>query len=554
MFWFRGSVRSFQLFPCLSRFGRHITKNIAEKKSASTLSSSRFTHFSKVSLKMDSDSDCSDFGLKSMFDEGLQCCLNSQQNDSLSSKYNDINVVADTASDSLNLGDNVDDQQNLKIENSLRTSGDDLTDFIVDDNAQKKSEKVISSDSKTKSRWKRKKRKKVQVEFECAECESTQTEANSGEESKKTEEEEVKKKKKRKKKNTVNESGGEDNEVNDKPPRKKSPNYFIAIRVSNPSIHSAFKVIQDSIIAKEPLLQPALIPLSTLHITLLVMHLEKDQLPKAIEVLHECQNCINQIVEDKNTMTFEGLDHFRNEVVFGKLIHEGEIAVLQQAADVIRNGYKACGLELDLDDKPFKPHLTLMKLSKIPFKKKKKKLRKIPEDVYSSWIDCELGVQHFTEVLLCSMIDKKQEDGFYHCIGSVTIARPTNTNTELSTMDSVPTNAGNIANNSEEISSGFVENEPSKNDSDNIGNDVDNGKNHSESTSREEHRIGASMEVDSDDCSNDHADDDESDKNQLDMLSTQHNKIVTSELVETDSDMDISKDVSQATPKVYNTE
>jgi len=199
-------------------------------------------------------------------------------------------------------------------------------------------------------------------------------------------------------------------------------NYFIAVRVSNPAIHSTIKEIQDSILSKRPLLQPAAIPLGTLHITLMVMHLEKEQLPKAVDILQSCQSDLKKVFEENHfqDLTFEGLGHFRNEVVFGKIKNESEVTMLQSLASVVRQGYESDDeIQLQMEDRPLTPHLTIMKLSRMPVKKKKKNVRKIQSDMYSSWIDCQLGLETLSEVLLCSMIDKKEEDGFYRHIAQL---------------------------------------------------------------------------------------------------------------------------------------
>lgn len=382
--WYRVVVQ--RSFPSFRRFGWSILETKVKSRRPLILNANLYPALKTISKRMDSNSD---LGLETMFDfdKGLHCCVNPQQKDDLSTEHE------------------VEKREELSCELKEETVslGNDITATEVQD-----LEKDFPSDTK--------KAKSKHVEYERKEDEPMQLEGQN------TEVQQRKKNVKRKKKNAENKNGEDDSKDNTKPPKKRSPNYFIAIRVSNPSIHSTFKIIQDSIITKQPLLQPALIPLGTLHITLMVMHLQNDQLSKAIEVLHNCQSDLKKVVEDQHCMTFEGLGHFRNEVVFGKIKNENEVTILQQLAEVLRNGYEKSELDVDIDDKPFKPHLTLMKMSRIPFKKKTKKLRKIPDNLYSPWIDCDLDVQHYNEVLLCSMTDAKEKDGFYHSIGSVAIA------------------------------------------------------------------------------------------------------------------------------------
>lgn len=230
-----------------------------------------------------------------------------------------------------------------------------------------------------------------------------------------------KERKKRKKKTDENES--EDNSDHEPSPKKLRPNYFVAVRVSNPAIHTSVKLIQDSMVDYDKLLQPALIPISTLHITLMVMHLQPEEVDKAFEVLKTCESDFKDLFDDTLPMTFDELAHFRNEVVFGKMNNDEEVEKLKLLATVVRNNYEKHGFPTT-DDRPFTPHLTIMKLSRMQTKKKKR-VKKIPPESYSSWLDCELGKEMVNEVLLCSMNHKKDKEGFYHCVGSVCVSDST---------------------------------------------------------------------------------------------------------------------------------
>lgn len=55
---------------------------------------------------------------------------------------------------------------------------------------------------------------------------------------------------------------------------KLSPNYFLAVPVCDPTVRAAAKKTQEAIAEKNVLLLPAMIPLETLHITLMVLRLE----------------------------------------------------------------------------------------------------------------------------------------------------------------------------------------------------------------------------------------------------------------------------------------
>ena len=204
-----------------------------------------------------------------------------------------------------------------------------------------------------------------------------------------------------------------------KKPKRIVPNYFIAIRVSNPHIHSGVKIIQDSIVTHNEKLKPALIPLATLHLTLLVVHLEdEEQIQKATEILHQCRKSLEPILQnDTLTLNFAGLDHFRHQVLFVKLCGKEEMEGLNTVANIVKETFAEEGIP-STDSREFNPHLTVMKLTRSP-KLRKQGIKKIPVESYTTWADLNFGEEPVTGLHLCSM-NKKDKDGFYKCVASVT--------------------------------------------------------------------------------------------------------------------------------------
>ncbi|EDO35340.1 predicted protein, partial [Nematostella vectensis] len=215
------------------------------------------------------------------------------------------------------------------------------------------------------------------------------------------------------KKDLHKESGEESTEIKERP-KKITPNYFLAVRVSNPSIHTAAKVIQDSIVNHNKQLEPAIIPTGTLHITLMVMHLDPDQVDKAIAALASSRTELAPYMQDNSpTMTFDGLGHFKHEVLFAKIKEEEEVKTLKEIAEVLKTNFGKEGI-VSTDDRPLSPHLTLVKLSRMKLKRKKV-IKKIPEECYQPWMETDFGPEPVKKIFLCSMIHAKEQDGFYHC-------------------------------------------------------------------------------------------------------------------------------------------
>lgn len=219
-----------------------------------------------------------------------------------------------------------------------------------------------------------------------------------------------------------------------KKPKRITPNYFLAIRVSSPQIHSAIKVVQDSITTHNEELTPALIPLATLHLTLMVIHLENDeQIQKATEVLNQCKITLEPILRNNAlTLTFSGLDHFNHQVLYVKLFGEEQMEVLKSVVNIVRETFTKEGIP-STDLREFSPHLTVMKLSRNPALRRKG-IKKIPVESYANWVDMSFGEEPVNALHLCSMNKKREKDGFYKCEATVTfndaVDEPSSTETE----------------------------------------------------------------------------------------------------------------------------
>lgn len=59
-------------------------------------------------------------------------------------------------------------------------------------------------------------------------------------------------------------------------PRKPTPNAFVSLRVSSPSIHKGLQAVQEKMVGKDEAVRSTLTSLDKLHITLSVIRLEND--------------------------------------------------------------------------------------------------------------------------------------------------------------------------------------------------------------------------------------------------------------------------------------
>ncbi|XP_047614608.1 A-kinase anchoring protein 7 isoform X1 [Phacochoerus africanus] len=201
------------------------------------------------------------------------------------------------------------------------------------------------------------------------------------------------------------------------------PNYFLSIPITNKEIVKGIKILQNEIIQQDQRLAKAMSRDGSFHITLLVMKLlNEDEVNIGIDALLELKPFIEEILQGKPlTLPFEGVDTFGNQVGFVKLAEGDHINPLLEIADTAKRTFQEKGV-LAGESKTFKPHLTFMKLSRTPWLRKKG-VKKIDPKVYEKFISHRFGEEVVHCIDLCSMLKKKQSNGYYHCESSIVIGK-----------------------------------------------------------------------------------------------------------------------------------
>ncbi|XP_060769731.1 A-kinase anchor protein 7 isoform X2 [Neoarius graeffei] len=236
---------------------------------------------------------------------------------------------------------------------------------------------------------------------------------------------EAKEKAKRKRKERRCAENEEDGE-NEKKKKKKDnprPNYFVSIPITNQKIKQGVEEVQAEVLQKDPRLSRALIPVDLLHITLLVTHLStQEQIDTAALAIEEMQSMLTSLVGGRSlVLPFCGIGHFKQEVAFIQ-IEEGEhLSTLTHIADSVRRAFEEKGIPVG-DQKDFKPHLTFIKLSRAP-KLRRQGVKKLDLSLYAAFEQRVFGEENVCTVDLCSMLKKKDADGYYHREKTVTFGR-----------------------------------------------------------------------------------------------------------------------------------
>ncbi|XP_075940073.1 uncharacterized protein akap7 isoform X1 [Anarhichas minor] len=208
----------------------------------------------------------------------------------------------------------------------------------------------------------------------------------------------------------------EDAEKKKKKKEKESqrPNYFVSIPITNTQISSAVSEVQEAVLQQEPRLAKAMLPVPTLHITLLVTHLaSQEQVDLAATVLAQFEPSLAELLGGRDlVLPFSGIGHFRKEVVFVGLAPGEHRHTLDSVADLLRSHFEEKGL-LQEGNRGFEPHLTIMKLSRAS-KLRSQGIKRVDPALYSNYTNKFFGDQTVERVDLCSMLKKKQQDGYYH--------------------------------------------------------------------------------------------------------------------------------------------
>ncbi|CAK6962140.1 A-kinase anchor protein 7-like [Scomber scombrus] len=280
-----------------------------------------------------------------------------------------------------------------------------------------------SSEKKTKRKTRREKRKLMKKKLKSAETSDSLmselpfalTSPTAWKELGFSSQESTQKKRKRKR----GDSGGQvDSEEGADKKKKmkesKRPNYFVSIPITNTQISSAVSEVQEAILQQEPQLTKAMIPVPTLHITLLVTHLaNQEQVDLAAAVLAQVEPSLDKLLGGQDlVLPFSGISHFRKEIVFVGLVPGQHRHTLDSVAELLRSRFEEQGL-MQGDNRGFEPHLTIMKLSRAS-KLRSQGIKRVDPALYSSYTNRFFGDQTVERVDLCSMLKKKQQDGYYH--------------------------------------------------------------------------------------------------------------------------------------------
>ncbi|XP_036260462.1 A-kinase anchoring protein 7 isoform X2 [Molothrus ater] len=223
---------------------------------------------------------------------------------------------------------------------------------------------------------------------------------------------------KKKRKRTTGRDIEEGTERKKKKNKQYQPNYFISLPITNPKITGSIQAVQDAIVQKDQRLSKAMVRSGSLHVTMLVMHLSsEEEISIAVGALSDSKVFVDDLLKGKRVdLSFQGIDHFRNQVGFANLAENDHTALLKEIAETMKKIFQEKGI-MTGEERAFKPHLTFMKLSKST--ELRKQVKKIDSSLYEDFKNHYFGDEILHRFDLCSMLKKKQPNGYYYCESSI---------------------------------------------------------------------------------------------------------------------------------------
>ncbi|NWS43088.1 AKA7G protein, partial [Probosciger aterrimus] len=187
-------------------------------------------------------------------------------------------------------------------------------------------------------------------------------------------------------------------------------------------INRSIQAVQDAVIQKDQRFSKAMVHSGSLHVTMFVMHLSnEEEISIAVGALSDSKDFVEDLLKGKTVdLSFQGIHHFKNEVGFVKLAENDHTAILREIAETMKKIFQEKGI-LAGEERAFQPHLTFMKLSKST--SLRKQVKKIDPSLYEDFKSHYFGNEILHRLDLCSMLKKKQPNGYYYCESSIVFGK-----------------------------------------------------------------------------------------------------------------------------------
>ena len=212
---------------------------------------------------------------------------------------------------------------------------------------------------------------------------------------------------------TMTERVNTDNNVNMIAEEDRST-HFIAIKINNKEIVTNLMKVQESIMAREELLQECCMKRGLFHITIAMLRIRGEEgLDEARQMMQRLEAELRTLLEDRSrtVLTVRGLNNFGQRVVYGEVEAE-EPELLASLVTRVKRAVVEAGPGVSLNDKfGFVPHVTLAKVSRPVARMRRSKY--IDSGYYEAHINDTFGQQNIDNLQLCVIDSSTRYDGFY---------------------------------------------------------------------------------------------------------------------------------------------
>jgi len=187
---------------------------------------------------------------------------------------------------------------------------------------------------------------------------------------------------------------------------RKGFNVFVAIELDNSEILGNMQQVQDYCVEKDASIAKHKLPLEKAHVTLLVSHVEEENLPKAKAAIDGAlQEVVSTFPDNKFQLEIKGVGNFGNKTVFAKV--GAGASFLKHLNRSLLKKFESMGFESN--NRFDVPHSTFLKVVQGH--------EEIPPELYSKFSQKTFGSIMVQNIKLLSMSKKPTPEGRYHCEG-----------------------------------------------------------------------------------------------------------------------------------------
>jgi len=218
---------------------------------------------------------------------------------------------------------------------------------------------------------------------------------------------------------TMTERVNTDNNVNMIAEEDRST-HFIAIKINSNEIVNNLMTVQESIMAREELLQECCMKRGLFHITIAMLRIWCEEgLDEARRMMQRLGAELRTLLEDRSrtVLTVRGLNNFGQRVVYGE-VEAAEPELLASLVTRVKRAVAEAGPGVSLNDKfGFVPHVTIAKVSRPVARMRRSKY--IDSGYYETHINDTFGHQNIDNLQLCVIDSSTRYDGFYSTLANL---------------------------------------------------------------------------------------------------------------------------------------